>query len=144
MAAAMVAVPLLGNSGTVEEFTAAATKVEILTPDLVDKLLPFFQVVIQEQPLLARAIRRASLPGQVLPSFTDFEIAIDVRIAFEDHGVYESVPVAIVHIDTDASGGEIWFQASKAQMERLKSSVDTAIKRMELAEAWAQKKELPL
>jgi hypothetical protein len=143
MAAAMIAVPLLGNNGTAEEFTTAATKVEILAPDLVAEILPFFHVVIQERPLLARAIRRASLPDQVLPSFSDVDIVIDVRIAFEEHAVYETVPVAIIHIDTDADGREIWFQASKAQMERLKSSIGTAIERMESAAAWAQKKELP-
>lgn len=143
MAAAMIAVPLLGNNGTAEEFTAAATKVEILTTDLVAEVLPFFHVVIQERPLLSRAIRRSALPAQVLPSFSDFEIVIDVRIAFEEQAVYETVPVAIIHIDTDVDGREIWFQASKAQMERLKGSIDTAIKRMELAEAWAAKKELP-
>lgn len=136
MAAAMITVPLLGNGGTAEEFTSAAIKVDMLSADLVSEIRPFIQVVVADRSQIGRAIRRAAMPSQVLPFLADVEIVVDLRMAFEDQKISEAVPVAIVHVDTDAEGEEIWFQVSRSQMERLRNDVDAAIKRMELAEAW--------
>lgn len=49
--------------------------------------------------------------------------------------------MAMVHIDTDAQGQEIWFQASKSQMLQLRRDIDEAIKRMDAADAWSQKEQ---
>ena len=70
---------------------------------------------------------------------SNVEIVIDLRMAFEQQAVFEAVPVAIVHIDTDADNEEMWFQASRAQLERLRIDIDEAIKRMEVAEAWGRR-----
>jgi len=139
LAAAMIIVPLLANRGTPEEFSSEATKAGFLPTDVAQAIVPFAQSVFEKRAELGRIMRRAALPSQVLPYLADVEIVVDVRMDFEDQEVYEAVPVAMLHIDTDANNTEIWFQASKSQMEQFRKDIDAAIKRMEIAEAWARR-----
>lgn len=140
-AASMLTVPLLSQGGTAEEFMGSAVKSGIISKDLVPKIQPFVDTIIAERAQIGRAMRRASLPAQILPYISDVEVVVDLRMAFEDKVVLEAVPVAIVHIDTDADREEIWFQASIHQMQQLKNEIDEAIKRMEAAEAWGNRRE---
>ena len=119
-AAAMLIVPMLGEGGNAEEFANAAVKVDLIPQALMPEIRPFIDTVVAERIQIGRAIRRAALPAQVLPFLASVEIAIDLRLAFEDQRVVEAVPVAVIHIDTDGDGEEIWFQASRRQLERLK------------------------
>jgi hypothetical protein len=135
-AAAMLTVPILGEGGNAEEFISTAVKVGLLTQNLVPKIQPFIDTVVAERAQIGRAIRRAALPALVLPFLSNFEVAVDLRMGFEQEAVVDAVSVAVVHIDTDVNGKEIWFQASKQQMEELKSDIEDAIKRMDTAEAW--------
>jgi hypothetical protein len=139
LAAAMLIVPLLANRGTPEEFRNEAARAGFLPPDIGQAIEPFAQSVFEKRADLARIMRRAALAGQVMPSLSNVEIVVDVRVDFEDQEVYEIAPVAMLHLDTDTNNTEIWFQASKSQMEQLRKDVDSAIKQMEIAEAWARR-----
>jgi hypothetical protein len=143
-AAAMLTVPLLGQGINSEEFFTSAVKAGIIQQNLISKIQPFVDTVIAESAQIGRVIRRAALPAQVLPYMSDVEVVVDLRLAFEAEAVLEAVPVAIVHIDTDANGEEIWFQASIQQMRQLKDDVEEAIKRMEAAEAWSIRRRAEL
>jgi hypothetical protein len=143
LAAAMLIVPLLANRGTPEEFSSEATKAGFLPADVGQAIVPFSQSVFERRVELARVMRRVALPSQVLPYLSDVEIVVDVRMDFEDQEVYEAVPVAMLHLDTDTNNTEIWFQASKSQMEQLRKDIDAAIKRMEIAESWARRGHTP-
>lgn len=138
-AAAMILVPLLVNQKTPEEFRTEATKAGFLPPEVADAAVPFAKSVHEKREALGRAMRRSALPSQVLPALTNVEIIVDIRMDFEDQEVYEAVPVALFHVDTDVSHTELWFQASKSQMEHFRNDLDEAIKRMEIADAWARK-----
>jgi hypothetical protein len=135
-AAAMLTVPILGRGINAEEFITSAVKARMIPQDLVSKIQPFVDTVVAERRQIERILRRAALPVQVLPSMSGVEVVVDLRLAFEEGAVLEAVPVAIVHIDTDANGEEVWFQASLNQMRELKSNVEKAITQMEAAEAW--------
>jgi hypothetical protein len=138
-AASMLIVPILGEGGNAEEFVSSAVKVGLISENLVLKIQPFVAAIVGQRAQVGRAIRRASLPAQVLPYISDVEIVVDLRIGFEEQDVIETIPVAIVHIDTDTDGQEVWFQSSKHQMQQLKSDLEEAIKRMEAAEAWGRR-----
>jgi hypothetical protein len=69
-----------------------------------------------------------------LPSLVDFETAVDVRLRFEKGQIKAGVPVVLVHIDTDATHEELWFQMTKAQAERLCTSLNDLLKDLEKAE----------
>ncbi len=138
-AASMLTVPILGEGGSAEEFINSAVKVGVIPQSLVPKIQPFVDTVVAQRAQIGRAIRRAALPAQVLPYISNAEIVVDLRMAFEEQAVVEAVPVAIVHIDTDANGQEIWFQGSKQQMQQLKNDIEEAIKQMEAAAAWSRR-----
>jgi hypothetical protein len=143
-AAAMLTVPIIGQGINAEEFISSAVKASMIHQDLVAKIQPFVDTVVAERPQIERILRRAALPVQVLPSMSGVEVVVDLRLAFEEGTVLEAVPVAIVHIDTDANGEEVWFQASLNQMRELKSDVEEAIKQMEAAEAWGTRRSSEL
>ncbi len=135
-AAAMLMVPILAEVGKADEFVELAVKTELLPRDLAGKIQPFIDAVVLQRSQIQRAIRRAELQTQALPSLTRMELAIDLRVAFDDDHVTDAVPVVVIYVATDADGGEIWFQASKQQMQDLKNDVDEAIRKMDIAEAW--------
>ena len=137
----MLTVPVLSQGINAEEFITSAVKAGIIPQNLVSKIQPFVDAVVAEKAQIGRVMRRAALPAQVLPYMSNFEVAVDIRLAFEEEAVLEAVSVAIVHIDTDANSEEIWFQASIQQMRKLKSDVELAIKRMEAAEEWSTRRD---
>jgi hypothetical protein len=138
-AASMLMVPILADGANADDFVSSAVKGGLIGENLVPKIRPFVDTVMAQRVQIERAIRRATLPAQVLPHISDVEIVVDLRVAFEEQAVIEAVPVAIVHIDTDVDGKEIWFQSSKQQMQQLKSDIDEAIKKMEVADAWGRR-----
>jgi hypothetical protein len=138
-AAAMLTVPILGDGGTAEEFLGQAVKTRLIEQSLVPGLEPFINTIVSERSVISKAIRRSALPAQVFPYFSDIEIAVDLRMGFDGDEVAEAVPIALVHIDTDTSASEIWFQCSKQQMMQLKNDIDAAVKKMEAADTWGKR-----
>jgi hypothetical protein len=137
--AAMVVVPLFDQPTTVDDFLEAATKTRLIDPSLAAKLRPFVNRVASHQQQIATAIKKATLTDQVLPSFMDMDVAVDMRIGFLDGRVDVAVPIALIHIDTDANDQELWFQCSKQQMLLIKDDIEAALKKMDAAEAWGSK-----
>jgi hypothetical protein len=139
--AAMLTVPVVGQDGgdTSNDFIAAAVRGRIIAENIAEKVRPFVDTVVAERTKITRAIQRGSLPNQVFPSLTNFEVAVDLRMLFEKDAVAEGIAVAVMHLDTDADGEEIWFQASRDQLEQLKDDIEDALKKMGLAETWGQR-----
>jgi hypothetical protein len=91
-------------------------------------------IVISRRPTLDKAMARSRLANAVLPSLTRFDVAVDLRIRFENGKAQEFVPVALAHIDTDADNTEIWFQLSRADITMLLEKLSTCARDMELGE----------
>jgi hypothetical protein len=138
-AASMLVVSLLAEGGTQEEFLAAALKAELVRPERQAKIRPFLDNIVADRARVKKALRRASMSSEVLPFLSTFEVTVDLRMAYEDNAVIDAVPVAVLHIDTDANGQEIWFQASRGQLERLRIDIDSTLKRMDAAENWGKR-----
>ncbi len=138
-AAAMLTVPMIGEGVDAEEFLKGAVKHGLISEGTGANIQPFLDTVVAQRATIGRSIRRTALPAQVLPYLSNVEIVVDLRLGFENNTVQEAVPVAVVHLDTDVDGQEIWFQASQQQMRQLKVDIDEAIKRMDTAEAWSEK-----
>jgi hypothetical protein len=137
--AAMVVVPLFDKSTSVNEFIDGAVKTKLIDAAITPKLRPFVEVVASHASDIATAIKRATLTDQCLPSFYDMDVTVDLRVGFEEGRVDVVVPVALIHLDTDAEKQELWFQASKPQLILIRDNIDAAIKKMDAAEAWGAK-----
>jgi hypothetical protein len=136
VAAAMLVVPIFGEGTEAEEFLNAATKVKLFDQALVPKLRPFVNKVASHTAQIATVIKKATLTDQVLPSFVYIDVAVDVRLGFAEGRVDIAAPVALVYIDTDADNKELWFQCSKQQLHLIREEIETALKKMDAAEAW--------
>jgi hypothetical protein len=109
--------------------------------DAVDRpaVLRFASDVVAERSTVKQAVERSQLAGSVMPSLMLFESAVDVRLSFDKNRVAFSVPVLMVHIDTDAEGQEMWLQLSRRQVQRVIEDLQEALKQMSSADAWLNK-----
>jgi hypothetical protein len=122
-----------------EDLLRGATDAGILESKHQQAALRFSESVVRNRGLLKQVMELSRLAGGVLPSLTDFETTVDVRLGFEKARVGVSVPLAIVHLDTDAQGQEVWFQLTKKQVQRIIDDMQTTLRRMEEGEKWAER-----
>lgn len=124
---------------TAEQFVNSATALKLIDPQAKDAALSFIAAVSRERSVLKHSIEQSTISSQVLPSLMDYDVSVDVRLAFEKGRVSDSVPVALIHIDTDAMNEELWFQANKKQLEKFIRELQEAVQKMNEAEKWASK-----
>jgi hypothetical protein len=79
-------------------------------------------------------VDRAQLAGEVLPSLYSLDIAVDMRIRVSEGELKTFVPVAVVHLDTDITGLEVWFQLSRGEVEEMVHKLSRCLEDMKLAE----------
>ena len=137
--AAMVVVPLFDKTTTVDDFFDAAIKTKLIDASTYPKVKPFVDRVASHGSEIASAIKKATLSDEGLPSFMDLDVTVDLRIGFEEGRVDVAVPIALIHIDTDAEREELWFQCSKQQLLLIKDDIEAALKKMDAAEAWGSR-----
>jgi hypothetical protein len=81
------------------------------------------------------------LANETLPALSSFDVSVDLRLRFEDSRILDGIPVALIHLDTDATGQEIWFQAARAEVEMMLHELQKTLRQMDLAEEF--KKQRP-
>jgi hypothetical protein len=91
-------------------------------------------IVIARRATLTRAMERSRLANLVLPSLVRLEVTVDLRIRFQDGRAQDSVPVALVYIDTDSDNNEMWFQMSRADVDTMIEKLQSTATDMDLAE----------
>ncbi len=91
--------------------------------------------IIAQRQGLNESVGRRRLAISVLPYLTEFEVTVDVRFRFEDNKPTESVSLAIVHIDTDSTNQEIWFQLTRSDIESIQRKLTRALEQMAVSEA---------
>jgi hypothetical protein len=102
-------------------------------------ILSFASQVIEDLPTVKKAVERSQLASVVFPSLSQFQTAVDVRLGFEKNRIAFSVPVVLVHIDTDAQGQEIWFQLTRRQVQKIVEDLQESLKQMSVADTWLDK-----
>jgi hypothetical protein len=115
----------------------------LLSSEILDKSAQATITVVlneldSDRSSVTSALRRTSLASRLLPSLTDLGCVVDVRIGFDNDQVALAVPVVLVHIDTDSSRQEIWFQMSKGQLQTAIEDLTKTLLRVEAAEKWSR------
>lgn len=90
--------------------------------------------IVAQRSELRRFLAHQNLAASVLPSLTGFDVAVDLRIKFNETKVEDRVAVAVVHIGTDDRNQRIWLQLTRHDIAGIVSKLNTAAKQMELAE----------
>jgi hypothetical protein len=127
------------SSATTEDFIASAKGILFLPEQESTAQLIAASVCASRQEIRL-TVDRAQLAGEILPSLFVFDIAVDIRIRVVDGEVKTFVPVAIVHLDTDADSEEVWFQMSRGDVEDTISKLTNALDDMKLAETMTPRK----
>jgi len=136
-AVSLVCVTLSATEETPESLVNAALGAKIVSDANKNALLEFSKVVAQTRSHMKEDLERSRMAARVLPALTDFESVVDARPSFKKDEIIFSVPVVLVHIDTDATQQEMWFQMSKNQLKFIIERLQEAFRRIELVEAWA-------
>jgi hypothetical protein len=114
---------------------------EILAPDAEAAVALLLNDVSRTAAANA-TFRRSSLATRLLPAFSNLSSAIDIRLDFEKDQVVIAVPVALIHIDTDASEEQLRFQMTKRQIEGMVEDLKRVLTRLDAAEKWMQGRPL--
>jgi hypothetical protein len=136
-AVTMVCVTLSSTEETPESVINAALAAKILPDSQKETVLNFAKAVAQMRGRLKEVMQQSRIATRVLPALAEFETVVDVRPSFKKDEIAFSVPVVMVHIDTDASNQEIWFQMSKSQLKFLIDNLQETLRRVERVEAWS-------
>jgi len=139
LAAAAVFASLI-SSGEVEvdDLVGQAKTAEVINGNDIDGALQFSRVAASNRAAIQGAMERSGIASAVLPSLSEFETTVDLRLGFEKGRVCSSIPLAIVHVDTDAEGQKLWLQLTKGEVERIVEDLQGVIRQMEDAEKWTQ------
>ncbi|WP_158812509.1 hypothetical protein [Methylocapsa sp. S129] len=127
------------SSATPDDFVAAAKGI-LFTPPHEDIAKSIADSICSAQSEIADMVGRAQLAGEVLPSLAAFDIVVDVRIRVIDGEIKTSIPVAILHVDTDAADQELWVQLSRGDIEETIRKLSKCVADMQLAETLVLRK----
>jgi hypothetical protein len=139
-AGSLVVVTLGLRDSAATEFVQALAATGLASPADAEKLLPFCELVVSQRVGVRQLLTRSQLGAVVLPVLTDFDATVDIRLGFEDGQIAAALPVAVVHMDTDSTGQEVWFQINQRQLERLIKTLNNALKEIQEAERWIDSK----
>ena len=88
---------------------------------------------------IERRIEIGHIGSEILPSLSSLDVTVDLRLRLRAGKPDIAVPIAIFHVDTDSYNQEVWFQATKADVERMQKQLKEILERMESAEQWASR-----
>lgn len=142
-AGSFLAVGISSTDEGVEQVITGAVNAKIFAETDAPGVRRFAALVARNRDEFQRGLERQRLAKSVLPSLTMFETLVDLRPSFVQNGFEFAIPVVLVHIDTDAPGQEVWFQASKGQLENIVRELHEALHRVVEAEKWVSKSLLP-
>jgi hypothetical protein len=138
-AVAMSTLILSNRDEDSEQFTNLAVQTGILNESNKGPAGDFLNEIIKHRQTLKRSLDQERLGRIVLPSISDFETSVEVRLRFNKDLIALAVPVAIFHISTDAKGQELWFQTTKSELNQMIEKLQKTMHRIEQSEQWAEK-----
>jgi hypothetical protein len=135
-AVAMASLILSNRKEDSEQFTNAAIQARVMNEPDKEHAKAFLEAVIKNRPAFKLALDREQVGQQVLPSISNFETSVEVRLRFNEDQIALAVPVVVIHIDTDSEGQRVWFQLTKSELKQVIEQLQKALRRIEHAERW--------
>lgn len=140
LAALSVAVGVLSQTDNGEEFISAGSD-KLFTPSVAPAVREVAALITDARPRITDTIARRTLSAQTLPALESFDVSVDFRFGFDNNNqIKTGVPVAVVHIDTDARP-ELFLQMSRGDVEMLVEKLNRVLKQMDAATRAFEKPE---
>lgn len=130
MAAGMVASIVSTQEVKPDELLALLVDHQLVEDAENAGILRFIKMAESDRRRLGRKLAQSRLQQDVLPSLTAVELAIDVRHSLETDERSVTVPVLLMHVDTDAAHVELWLQLTVAQVAALAEDLNKALDRL--------------
>jgi hypothetical protein len=133
LTALSVAVAILSQaSNGLEEFLTAGRD-KLFGESAMAAAREVATIIAQDRPRLTQTITLRTLSAETLPALEGFDVSVDFRFKFDkDNEIETGVPVAIVHIDTDARP-ELFLQMSRSDVEMMIEKLNIVLKQMSTA-----------
>jgi hypothetical protein len=142
-AGSILAVGIGSTDEGVDQIITEAVSAKIIAEADAPGIRQFAVLLARDRDQFKRALEKQRLAGSVLPSLTAFDTLVDLRPSFNQNRLDFAVPVILFHIDTDATGQEIWFQATKGQLENMVKELNEAMGRVEETERFVNRSLSP-
>jgi hypothetical protein len=139
-AASFLTVLVSGRSDSSEEVVRAAESAGLTDELSKEATIAFIRELAPRREALKSTIERSRIANQVLPSLTQFDTVVDLRLRLTNGNPSVTVPVVIVHLDTDAPHADTWFQMQKADVESLIKDLQGVLGQIAELETWLQGK----
>jgi hypothetical protein len=136
-ATSLFATLLLNRDERTEQLLEAGVEAKLLQADDKAAVFTFFESIERDREALKEAMEHSQISTEVLPSLLEFESTVDIRLGFEKGRLSFTAPIALVHLDTDARGQEIWLQLTKRHVEQIVKELQETLRKMDEAEKWA-------
>jgi len=139
-AASLFATLLLRRDEKAAPIVAAAVEAKVVRAEDSAAVIAFYEIIDRDRAIFKDAIEGSEVSNEVLPSLLEFESTVDLRLRFEKGRLSFAAPIALIHLDTDAQGQEVWLQLRKKQVERIVRDLQEVLHRMDEVEKWAGSK----
>jgi hypothetical protein len=126
------------SSAMPEDFVNAARNI-LFSPDHETTARSIANAICVARANVKTSVDRAQLAGEVLPSLDEISVAVDMRFRIIDAEVKLSVPIALLHIDTDANE-ELWVQLTRGDVEDTIEKLSKCLEDMKLIETLSFRK----
>ncbi len=123
---------------TPEQFVAEARKAGLIKDADLAKIRRFADLVYAERDTIKQTLQSTDAASEVIPSLRYIEGTVDLRLHFENDKVKGSFAVALLHVDVDTTNGDVWFQVSTTQLERVVRELEDLLSKMKAAESFAK------
>lgn len=142
-ATSIMLIAVAAENVSVDSFVNDAINAGIV--DEADRVLvtQVANMVATDRGEIKTRLDREAVASRVLPALSSFQSSVEIRLAFKDDRLSLLVPVAVAHIDTDTTHVELWFQMSRAQVEKLADDLQQLLKRIAEAEKLIQQIKVP-
>lgn len=143
VAALSVIVGVLSQCPASAEDFAQEGRGKLFDPSDDSVVMALANLVINKRTQLERSVESRLLAVETLPALTALDITIDLRFRFGKAGIQDAVPVALVHVDTDAEP-EIWFQMTEGDVDAMQQKLAEAKDWMEQARKFYDQAKLAI
>ena len=135
-AGGVLAIALVLREDAPKTFIEAAIKSSVVERSQEANLLLLSEAIKSQANEVRETWERFQLVSEVLPALTRVDTTVDLRFAFNDDTISYSVPLLLVHLDTDQYGQEVFFQLTLPQLESLIKDLTGSLAKMRALENW--------
>ena len=130
---------LVRSSATTDDFIRAGLNNSAISDNVASGLRKFADKIIACREDISQQNELSKLQNVVLPTLTEFELALDARVKIADGAVQYVTPTVVSYIDTDSEDQVIWFQMNEQRTKELRDKLTDMLEEIKILNEWTDR-----